>query len=191
MKNRVHGNNIIKRRTVTDKKRYELRRKILEEDFKGICGYCAKSSKIFLEKFQIDHFAPQSKFPERKNDYDNLVLSCPCCNRLKSDKWLTENSHIYYTEKEGFIDPASEEFDKHLGRKENGEIFPKTDIGKYMCEIFRFEIRPIKIIWKIMRLRELRDQLENDNSKKGLLHYKEVTKILDDYIDYIKFEKRE
>ena len=164
MKNRVHGNNIIKRRTVTDKKRYELRRKILEEDFKGICGYCAKSSK----------------FPERKNDYDNLVLSCPCCNRLKSDKWLTENSHIYYTEKEGFIDPASEEFDKHLGRKENGEIFPKTDIGKYMCEIFRFEIRPIKIIWKIMRLRELRDQLENDKSKKCLLHYKEVNKILDD-----------
>ena len=100
-------------------------------------------------------------------------------------------SVIYYTEKEGFIDPASEEFDKHLGRKENGEIFPKTDIGKYMCEIFRFEIRPIKIIWKIMRLRELRDQLENDNSKKGLLHYKEVTKILDDYIDYIRFEKRE
>lgn len=191
MRNRVHGNNVIKRRTLTDKKRYGLRRKILEEDFKGICGYCAKSSKIFLEKFQIDHFAPQSKFPERKNDYDNLVLSCPCCNRLKSDKWVTENSHIHYTEKEGFIDPASDEFDRHLGRKENGEIFPKTDIGKYMCEIFRFEIRPIKIIWKIMRLRELRDQLENDNSKKGLLHYKEVTKILDDYIDYIRFEKNE
>lgn len=191
MNSRVHGNKIIKRRTVTDKKRYELRRKILEEDFQGICGYCAKSSRLFKEKFEIDHFAPQTKFPERKNDYENLVLACPHCNRMKWDNWVTDDSFISCTKDKGFIDPASEEFNKHLGRKENGEIFPKTDIGRYMCEIFRFEIRPIRIIWKIMKLKSLRDELEDDNTKNGLLHYKELTHILDDYIEYIRFDQNE
>lgn len=188
---RVHGNKVLRRRTVKEEKRYETRKGILEEDFQGICGYCAKSSKTFVENFQIDHFAPKTRFPERRNDYSNLVLACPQCNRLKSDKWVTQDPFISHTEKEGFIDPATEEFDEHLGRRSNGEIYAKTPIGEYMCKTFKFEIRPIRIMWKIMKLKELRQKLKDDNSKKGLTHYKEITEMLDQLIEYIRFDKNE
>ena len=191
MESRVHGDIVIKRSENEEKKDYTKYKEKLIEDFKETCGYCSKNRKVFLEEFHIDHFAPKSKFPERKNDYSNLVLACPQCNRLKSDKWVTQDSHISHTEKEGFVDPATQEYDEHLYRDENGQILHKTDIGKYMCEVFKFDIRPISLIWKINKLEELEKKLRDDDSYEGLMQYKKIEVALKDILEDIRLEKKE
>lgn len=191
MENRVHGNIHISRRTLNEDRNKQEDKKMLSEDFKEICGYCAKNSRIFLEEFHIDHFAPKSKFPERKKDYSNYVLACPQCNRLKSDKWVTEDPYISHTEENGFIDPATEEYDEHLYRDENGNIKAKTKVGEYMCEVFKFDIRPISLIWKIEKLEQLQEILEKDSSNEGAQQYRKVAIALKEIIENIRFEKKE
>ena len=44
----------------------------------------------------IDHFRPQSRFPEQRFDWLNLMYSCHRCNRVKDDNWP------------GFGDPVTE-----------------------------------------------------------------------------------
>jgi 5-methylcytosine-specific restriction endonuclease McrA len=60
----------------------------------GKCFYCSKS---VVKKSDVDHFIPWKKYP--RNIAQNLVLSCPGCNRSKSDmlaakihlqKWVAE-----------------------------------------------------------------------------------------------------
>lgn len=171
---RVHGEKYIKRRRKVEKKKFSEYRKELEEDFYGMCGYCGKSQEAFNERFEIDHFAPQKRFPERKNDYTNLVLSCSKCNKHKLNKWVTNDPYISTKGNIGFIDPASEDFDNNIARDYNGNIYGLTNIGEYMCNELKFNIRPISLIWNVNRLNELRKKLENNNTQKGLKEYKEI-----------------
>lgn len=171
---RVHGKKYIKRRKYVDQKKFPEYRTELEEDFQGICGYCGKSQEAFNEKFEIDHFAPKKRFPEREDDYTNLVLSCSKCNKHKLNKWVTDNPYISTKGNIGFIDPASEDFDKNIARDSEGGIYGLTDIGKYMCNELKFNIRPVSMIWKVNKLNELRKKLENNDTIKGLKEYKEI-----------------
>lgn len=171
---RIHGNKIIKRRIIEDDRKYPEYRKELEEDFFGLCGYCGKNQYYFYEPFHIDHFAPKSIFESRTDDYSNLILACPQCNRHKSNKWVTDDAYVSIKENEGFIDPATEEYDNHLHRDEEGNIIADTDIGKYMHNVFKFNIRPTGMIWKINKLRELKELLKNDKSEKGRELYQKI-----------------
>ena len=171
---RVHGKKYIKRRKYVDQKKFPEYRTELEEDFQGICGYCGKSQEAFNEKFEIDHFAPKKRVPEREDDYTNLVLSCSKCNKHKLNKWVTDNPYISTKGNIGFIDPASEDFDKNIARDSEGGIYGLTDIGKYMCNELKFNIRPVSMIWKVNKLNELRKKLENNDTIKGLKEYKEI-----------------
>lgn len=192
---RVHGKNVIKRRSYTIKKDYSECKGILAEDFKELCGYCGKHRKVLLKQFQIDHFAPQSKFPERKNVYENLVLACPQCNRLKSDKWIGENADIPNNGVEGFVDPASEKYDEHLYRDNDGTIKYKTDIGKYIYNLLKFNVRRTDIIWKIIKLNELKKQLKQSLSKhpdeEGKTKLIEIQDKLDELLEYITYTEKE
>ena len=179
---RVHGDIIIKRRAKVEKKKYPEYHDELEKDFHGICGYCGKNEKLFKEHFQIDHFAPQ-KFKELKDKYENLVYSCPKCNKHKSNKWPTDDATISVVNEKGFVDPASEEYDHHLGRDNDGNIYPITKLGEYMYKTLKFDIRPMRIIYKIQLLAELRGKLEQDNSSTSLIKYKEANKLLNEIID--------
>ena len=192
---RVHGKKILRRRKYKIKKDYSECKEILAEDFQELCGYCGKDRKNLLKQFQIDHFAPQSKFPERKNVYENLVLACPQCNRLKSDKWIGENPDICNNRKEGFVDPASEEYDKHLYRKDNGEIMYKTAVGKYIYNLLKFNIRRTDIIWKIIKLNELKkklkDKIEKEPEEATVMKFFEIQNQLDKLLEYVTYDVRE
>ena len=51
------------------------------------CNRCAYCRKPLLGEVQIDHVRPVSHYKsERINNYNNLVLTCRTCNRLKLDK---------------------------------------------------------------------------------------------------------
>lgn len=188
---RIHGNKIIKRRKIEDERKYPEYKEELEKDFFGLCGYCGKNEYYFYEPFHIDHFAPRSKFDNRKNDYSNLVLACPQCNRHKSNKWVTEDAYIAIREDEGFVDPATEEYDKHLHRDENGKIVADTKIGEYMYNVFKFNIRPTGIIWKINKLRELKEILKNDTFEKGRELYQAIDIQLEKLLTDMVFKNKE
>lgn len=159
---RVHGQIYIRRRIDTPhKSNYRDYTKILQEDFYHICGYCGKSEQATTKGFEPDHFVPYRIDHLRHTDYSNLVYSCFTCNRKKLGKWPTEDKTMSHNGVEGFVDPASDEFDEHLERDTQGNIIGKTDVGNYMCEsAFKFNIRPIKEIHKYTKILELQSVLE-------------------------------
>lgn len=171
---RVHGNKHIHRsQNVTYCSNYRDYSKQLAEDFKHICGYCGKPEFATRNAFEIDHFEPQNINPNLKCCYNNLVYSCFQCNRKKGKKWPSGQPNTAIDNNKGFIDPATDEYDKHLERMDNGAIIPKTPIGKYMAhEVFRFDIRPIEEIWKISQLEEKMRKL--GNSKEENVLYREI-----------------
>ena len=186
---RVHGDKILRRREgVSELKDYKDAKDFLREDFHNICGYCGKDSRIMHETFHIDHFVPVKIAPERKEDYYNLVLSCRKCNLIKSAKWPTEDKEVAHNEIRGFIDPATDEYDQHIERDQNGYIQGKTVLGKNMCECLNFHIRRTDLYWKIYHLYQIQEQLENLYDEHKLEEeekdfYIESNKLLKQYID--------
>lgn len=176
---RVHGDKIIRRRTVIDKRtNYRKYLPELREDFQYICGYCGKPESITKNTFEIDHFVPRRYDKSRENDYTNLVYSCCVCNRKKSSKWPSKDGKIQFLDEKGFVDPAIEEYDKHMERREDGTIYGKTDKGRYMEEALEFSLRPLKEIWQCMQLLE----------KKRLLKEKMQELSTEEMQDYIKMD---
>jgi len=86
------GNHIITR---TCKKKYidyHRYKKYLQTDFSHRCCYCNLSEETMgTIEFQIDHFIPKKHFINVRDEldtaYENLMLSCPKCNRAKSDQY--------------------------------------------------------------------------------------------------------
>lgn len=188
---RVHDKYKIKRRKdIKQKSKHNLYKSELAEDFYHICGYCGKLDIAVKEDFQIDHFVPRKVDPNRHNDYYNLVYSCRVCNRNKWHHWPTNDKELSNDGNVGFIDPTLPEFDKALKRTEDGNIVYLNNVGKYMYEILKFDTRPIDTIWKLMRLRELRIELEkkiNESDEKGKLYqeYFKVVQAIEEIIDFL------
>lgn len=191
----IHGIKTIKRRKYIIQRDYTECKEILAEDFQQMCGYCGKNRKTLLKQFQIDHFAPKSKFPEKKNVYENLVLACPQCNRLKSDKWIGEKSEVSNDGEKGFVDPATEEYNHHLFREDSGKIMYKTEVGKYMYNLLKFNIRRTDLVWKIIKLSELKDELKktlkNSPDDEGNRKFVEIQNQLDELLNYITYNEKE
>lgn len=166
---RIHGTLKIKRREldITDWRKHKLE---LEEDFFGICGYCGKHFKATLCDSQIEHFIPKKKYPAYENIYSNLILSCKVCNNKKRCDWPSKDPLKNVTDdgKKGYIDPASNEYDSNLERKEDGNIIGITDVGEYMAKRLGFDYRPISETYKIKELYEviqiLKTKKEQGNS---------------------------
>ena len=162
----MHGDKTIRRRKdVPPQKDYRKYEVDLQIDFCHLCGYCGKHEMFSFKGMESDHFVPDRIDHSRKCDYTNLVYSCFTCNRKKSGKWPTEDKGKPNDGQMGFVDPATEDFDRHLGRNNDGALEYYTDVGKYMFEIaFRFDIRPTKAIWKASML------YESLNTLKGTLN---------------------
>ncbi|WEG12601.1 HNH endonuclease signature motif containing protein [Pullulanibacillus sp. KACC 23026] len=166
---RVHGEIKIKRRKdFPVENHYSKYRESLKEDFSQLCGYCGKHMVVSRKGFEIDHFVPVSTDIDRETDYNNLVFSCFTCNRKKSKKWPTENKNLCHDGIRGFIDPTSEEFDNHLGRNSIGSIEHYTEVGKYMHQVFKFDLRPTDIVWKCMELNKRKETLYQIKRKSNL-----------------------
>lgn len=195
---RLHGEVVFSRSNVMkEAKHYSEYRQDLRRDFVFRCGYCSKIEKLTTTGFEIDHFVPQAIDKDRVCDYSNLVYSCFTCNRKKGAKWPTNSAEVCNDGIKGFVDPVSDEFDKHLGRSESGEIIYYSELGKYMAEdVFKFHFRPVKLIWKLNMLIEKRKILakfiteNNDYEKEDGLLLAEFCQQIDQLSEYI-FEKRE
>jgi hypothetical protein len=142
----------------------------IREDFNKRCGYCDDSDLFHggARGYQIDHFKPHSieRFSTLKEEYSNLVYSCPFCNRAKSNKW--EN-------KEGFIDPCCDEYDYHISRNDKGQIqYDTIPQGKYIYENLNLYLPRHELLWMIEKLQNQSHQINNEINRLGEGHEKEV-----------------
>ena len=87
--------------------------------FASLCGYCEE-----IDRGEVDHFQPVSKFPQLVYQWSNWVFSCHNCNLIKSDKWPDG----------GYVNPCAEDESEWPERffgfnTTNGEIIPKAGIS--------------------------------------------------------------
>ena len=64
----------------------------VRQRFSCICAYCE-----CLDRGEIDHFRPKTKFPQLVYKWSNWVLACHGCNLSKRDKWPPQ----------GYVDPCA------------------------------------------------------------------------------------
>lgn len=195
---RVHGDKIIRRRT-NYKKQNNIQgySSILKEDFNNMCGYCGKDFDIIPCPAQKDHLIPKDEAMKRGrmdllNSYENLVYSCRVCNRRKWNKWPLDTIDQLNDGEKGFVDPASEEFDQHLSRNENGEIVFLSKVGECMYSIFDFENRLTDIWWRLSEIGKLIKEIDQIIEKDGSLeNYKKYRILRKDYDNFLKLLKEE
>ncbi len=158
------------RRTITTKtptgKNWSKHKPDLKEDFNSHCGYCGSYDGFRHTYFEVDHFVPKSLFEKKENieycQYDNLVYSCKYCNNKKLAKWPSGDENIHNINNEGFVDPCSVGYEKHLYRTNDGGILWTSELGKWMAtEAFKFDERDssIKLLWNLNKLRKTIDAL--------------------------------
>ena len=138
----------------------------LKEDFYSRCGYCDSFDGYRHTYFEVDHFIPKDFFKDLGNialtEYKNLVYSCKFCNNSKRAKWPSEREDIFHINNEGFEDPATELYETHFYRTQDGGIMWKTELGKWMFrEAFKFDERQesIKVLWNLNKLRLIIESL--------------------------------
>ena len=160
----------------------------LQLDFFHRCGYCGKHEMVSNKGMEPDHFVPLRIDPSRKSDYTNLVYSCHTCNHKKLGKWPTEDKNTPNDGQTGFVDPATEEFDKHLGRAESGKLEYYTAVGRYMYEkAFMFDIRPTAIIWRASMLYQLLSVLKDSTKQMNTDQSEKYIEIVNEFDDLRRY----
>jgi uncharacterized protein (TIGR02646 family) len=101
-----------------DNKRYtqELRDYILKKEQTHVCCYCEKELTPANSDSHVEHIKPQSKFPELKHKYLNLVVSCQTPGRCGNAK----GSQFH----EDFIIQTEEDPAQYLTYRPDGRIIP-------------------------------------------------------------------
>lgn len=170
-------------------------KKRLIKDFDNKCAYCDDSDKYAggSKMYHVEHFAPKDKFPELKYRYDNLLYACPFCNISKSNKWPSDQSNISVVGNRGFVDPCTQEYNKHLIRKDDGAIGYITPLGEYMFFELKLYLQRHQLLYNLnrmhLKLKEVRYEIE----RRKRLHkavdnletlYKELCTVFYEYYDF-------
>lgn len=161
--------NDFKKHTITRKcdkeyKDYHGYKPYLKKDFNNRCAYCNMHDEWIMPlPFQIDHFIPRASFEKAgrndlDNDYQNLMYSCPICNRLKSDAFSGEittdkiqNPHFY--------NPVDIDYNTIFTRDEMGRIQSQDELGKDMIKRLQL-YRPTKqMAWFLDELQIVYDEI--------------------------------
>lgn len=143
---------IVIRTDVESKKNYLDYREPLRSDFYYSCAYCSITEfEASAIGFEIDHYMPVNKFPEKKVVYQNLMWSCEHCNGRKKDFYPTENQK----QKGRFIIRVDESDPReHLELEVDGAYLQeKSETGKF--NINRLDLNR----HSLLRLRKIRRKI--------------------------------
>ena len=134
---------------------YRLYKPHLRRDFHYQCAYCTVHEAEFggHYNFQIDHFRPQSLFPQLRTEYSNLYYACSICNTYKSNKWPTEEQR-----QQGyrFLDPCIDDYAAHFEELPDWTLRVLTKPAKYTlvhCRLNRLQL---------VGLRQMRKEQKRD-----------------------------
>lgn len=156
---------------------YHAYKPYLEVDFCKKCGYTGCSQLWFGGKrtFQIDHLRPESKNPDLKNVYSNLVY---CCSYVNRAKWDDDSSN--------YLDPCEENYNIHFERDDRGFIVGKTKQGRYMVEHMHLYLFRYAIIWNLDRLNErIKKLIAIDNPSQEIKELK--LEALEEFYKYFEY----
>lgn len=140
-----------------------MHNKILKKKYQGFngrCAYCDDPDSLVDVDFQVEHFAPMAKFPERKIVYENLLYACPYCNKSKSKYWVGDDPDISVIGDQGVVNPCDKAYDRHLGRLGNGRIYPKTPLGDFMYRRLKLYLRRHELFYSLERLKNKINELK-------------------------------
>lgn len=130
---------------------YRAYRQHVRSDFDESCAYCLLS-EIFAageENFELDHYRPQSIFPEDKLNYYNIYYSCHPCNNIKRAKWPKDELGV------SIVDFCESEFGNEYSEEPDGTWIPLTPSAAYTAEALRLNRLHLR------RIRQLIRQLES------------------------------
>ena len=121
---------------------YQSYRPWLEDEFVFRCIYCLKRMVWApTDVWSVDHIIPQNKAKALACVYDNLVLACQCCNRMKSNQRVP--------------DPGLVVYGQCLRVSCDGAIVPLNRVGSRLLRALRLN-EPRYQRWRSQRMRELR-----------------------------------
>ena len=166
----------------------------LRNDFSRRCGYCDANDQYFggVTGAHIDHFAPKSVFRVLEHVYDNLVYSCPFCNRAKSNKWIGTDATIPNDGVRGFVDPCGPELDIHVARDEFGGIIPSTELGEFILKNLKLRLLRHRTIWQAQRLEDLLKRLldlRRRLDRQDALYLQLIDAIADVVQEYLQYRE--
>jgi hypothetical protein len=105
-------------------------RQTLEAEFNSQCVYCRLPNGLG-GMFTVDHYRPQSLFPERIAEYRNLFYACHACNTRKGDYWPSPARRSAGS----FVpNPCQHVMSKHVKYK-GAEVIPLTITGSFFNEL--------------------------------------------------------
>lgn len=115
---------------------YTAFRPHVRQDFEYRCAYCLLE-ELWAggeENFELDHFRPRSRFPDRTDDFYNLYYACHPCNHLKADRWPTPE-----LEQGGIclVDLCQDDFEAHFLPQADGTWAPLTPSAAYTIDAMR------------------------------------------------------
>lgn len=114
-------------------------RKTLLKEQKGLCAYCM--SRISINSMKIEHFKPQSKYPELALEFKNMLGCCKgnegfehkfqSCDTHKGNDEISENPSVHNDflkmevsySSDGKIKSENEIFDKEMNEILNLNVF--------------------------------------------------------------------
>jgi len=93
------------------------------------CEYCGVSEVDSGARLTLDHYQPTSQ--EGTDDPDNLIYACFACNVNKGDYWPTATGQL------PVWNPRDQRFDQHFVQDPDGELLPRTEIGRFTIHLVR------------------------------------------------------
>jgi TIGR02646 family protein len=101
---------------------------------RNLCCYCMKS--IDHENCHIEHFKPQSKFPDLTLDYGNMMLSC---NGITNHYENCGHKKADWYEEEVTISPLDSDCEKNFNYTIDGRILPNNPDAKETIEVLELD----------------------------------------------------
>ena len=123
----------------------ELRRQV-RTHFRDHCAYCLTPEALTVVIFEFEHILP--RLLGGATSFENLCLSCPTCNRYKSDR--TFGSGDEQTRMTALFHPHLDSWNEHFSWNEGAtELIGLTLTGQVTIATLRMN-RP-----QLMRVRRL------------------------------------
>jgi len=123
----------------------ELRRRV-RSHFRDHCAYCLTPEALTVVTFEFEHIVPRSL--GGATAFENLCLSCPTCNRYKSDR--TFGSGDEQTRMTALFHPHRDSWYKHFSWTEDAtELIGLSATGQVTIDTLRMN-RP-----QLIRVRRL------------------------------------
>src|SRR5262245_198516 len=107
------------------------------------CGYCLSPQHLVMARLEIEHIIPKAR--GGGSEESNLWLSCPICNRHKSDRVVAVDSES--GQEVALFHPRTQQWSQHFRWSEDGlRIIGLTPTGRATVVALHLDDDPDAIV---------------------------------------------